>query len=405
MTSSYTANLGIEKPASGDQAGTWGTTTNTNFDIIDRAINGVGAISLSGTTHTLTTSDGSLSEGQYKVLVLGGSPSGTNTVTISPNDQDKLYFVYNNSGQDAVFTQGSGGNTTVENGATKIIYADGAGAGAQVSDFTAKVSIDATTLKIDGTEVTATASEINLLDGSVANTVVNDKAVIYGSSGQITGTTINASTELQIGGVAITATAAELNYTDGVTSNIQSQIDNIGGTLPSGSLVPYAGSSAPSGFLLCYGQEVSRSTYADLFSAIGTTYGVGDGSTTFNIPDLRGRTVAGKDDMGGSSADRLTNQSGGVDGDTLGGTGGEETQTLSTSQIPSHNHGLRYGCCGDQSFPNGTIFMNSTQGGDNYTGTEPDFSGTNTSLMSSTGGGGAHNNVQPTIILTYLIKT
>jgi len=130
MTSSYTANLGIEKPASGDQAGTWGTTTNTNFDIIDRAVNGVGAISLSGTTHSLTTSDGSLSDGQYKVLVLGGSPSGTNTVTISPNDQDKLYFVYNNSGQDAVFTQGSGGNVTVEDGATKIIYADGAGAGA-----------------------------------------------------------------------------------------------------------------------------------------------------------------------------------------------------------------------------------------------------------------------------------
>ena len=94
MPSSYTANLGVEKIGSGEQAGTWGTTTNLNLDIIDRAVNGVGTISLSGTSHTLTTTDGALSEGGNKVLVLGGSPSGTNTITISPNDQDKMYFVH-----------------------------------------------------------------------------------------------------------------------------------------------------------------------------------------------------------------------------------------------------------------------------------------------------------------------
>ena len=71
MASTYTNNTGIEKPGSGEQAGLWGTTTNRNFDIIDRSLNGVGTITLSGTTHTLTTSDGSLSDGQYKVLVLG----------------------------------------------------------------------------------------------------------------------------------------------------------------------------------------------------------------------------------------------------------------------------------------------------------------------------------------------
>ena len=113
MASSYTANLGVEKIGSGEQAGTWGTTTNLNLDIIDRAINGVGAITLSGTSHTLTTTDGALSEGGNKVLVLGGSPSGTNTITISPNDQDKMYFVHNNSGQTATFTQGSGGNVSI----------------------------------------------------------------------------------------------------------------------------------------------------------------------------------------------------------------------------------------------------------------------------------------------------
>ena len=136
MSSSYTANNGIEKIGSGEQAGTWGNTTNLNFDIIDRILNGVGAITLSGTTHTLTTTDGALSDGMFSVLVLGGSPSGTNTITIDPNDQDKVYIVQNGSGQDAIFSQGSGANVTVPNGSKKIIYADGAGSGAAVVDVT-----------------------------------------------------------------------------------------------------------------------------------------------------------------------------------------------------------------------------------------------------------------------------
>ena len=140
MASTYTSNSGIQKPGSGEQAGAWGSTVNSNFDIIDRITGGVGTITLAGTTHTLTTTDGTLSDGHYKVLVLGGTPTGANTITISPNDQEKLYFVQNNSGQQAIFTQGTGGNATVNNGDTAIIYADGAGAGAQVSDFTSTLA-------------------------------------------------------------------------------------------------------------------------------------------------------------------------------------------------------------------------------------------------------------------------
>jgi hypothetical protein len=106
MASTYTVNTGIELIANGEQSGTWGDTTNTNLEIIDRLTNGVGSITLSGTTHTLTTTDGALSDGQYKVLVFGGTPSGTNTVTISPNDQAKQYFVVNSSGQSIILTQG-----------------------------------------------------------------------------------------------------------------------------------------------------------------------------------------------------------------------------------------------------------------------------------------------------------
>ena len=139
MASTYTDNTGIEQPGPGEQSGTWGTTTNRNFDIIDRSLNGVGEIVLNGTSSVLNTSDGAESDGHYRVLVLGGSPTGQHTVTISPNDQEKLYFVHNDSGQSAVFTQGSGGNVTIANGRSKIIYADGEGTGAKVTDFSSLI--------------------------------------------------------------------------------------------------------------------------------------------------------------------------------------------------------------------------------------------------------------------------
>src|SRR6516164_7389609 len=107
---------------------------------------------------------------------------------------------------------------------------------------------------------------------------------------------------------------------------------------PVGTVVDYAGGTAPGGWLLCYGQAVSRTTYAPLFTAIGTTWGVGDGVTTFNVPDLRGRGTYGKDDMGGSAANRITNAVSGVVGTTLGATGGNEGHTLSTAELPSHTH-------------------------------------------------------------------
>jgi hypothetical protein len=172
MASTYTVNSGIELIANGEQSGTWGDTTNVNLQIIDRLTNGVGNITLSGTTHTLTTTDGSLSDGQYKVLVFGGSPSGTNTVTVSPNDQDKLFFVKNNSGQSVTISQGSGGNVTVKNGKSSVVYADGAGSGAAVVDLTS--TFDFTTLTgltptvahgivADGTDFISTGSSTDAL--------------------------------------------------------------------------------------------------------------------------------------------------------------------------------------------------------------------------------------------------
>lgn len=90
-----------------------------------------------------------------------------------------------------------------------------------------------------------------------------------------------------------------------------------------GTIYLFAGSSVPSGFLLCDGSAISRSTYASVFSVIGTTYGAGDGSTTFNLPDLTGKVV-----IGASSTH------------ALGATGGEETHALLDTEMPSHTHGI-----------------------------------------------------------------
>lgn len=154
--------------------------------------------------------------------------------------------------------------------------------------------------------------------------------------------------------------------------------------VPTGAVVPFAGSSTPTGWLGCYGQAVSRTTYSALFAIISTTYGVGDGSTTFNLPDLRGRVVAALDNLGGSSANRITD----TDADALGGVHGAETHTLTVDEIPAHTHGGVLRSDGATLDANDSGLQNQSTG-----------------ATDTAGGGGAHNNVQPTMFMSYIIKT
>lgn len=170
--------------------------------------------------------------------------------------------------------------------------------------------------------------------------------------------------------------------------------------VPSGSITGYGGTSAPSGWLLCDGSAISRTTYASLFSAIGTTFGVGDGSSTFNIPDARGRVIAGQDDMGGSAASRLTTAGSGVDGATLGATGGAQNVTLTAAEsgLPSHSHLM--------STPGGggsptDYYINTSQG----TGTVSNVGLGNYAAAGPSAASSAHTNVQPTLVANYIIKT
>jgi len=205
MASVYTANSSIEKIGAGEQAGTWGNTTNNNLDILDRAISGVAAITLSSTSKTLTTSDGTLSEGGHKVLVFSGSPGGTCTVTISPNDQDKFYVVQNGTNQTLTFTQGSGANVSVVAGSKKLIFADGAGSGAAVTDVTD--ALDIASLRIGGTAVTSTAAELNILDG-VTSTATEINLMDGGTSAGTTAVAAGDGIVTNDGGTMRQTTAA-----------------------------------------------------------------------------------------------------------------------------------------------------------------------------------------------------
>lgn len=188
------------------------------------------------------------------------------------------------------------------------------------------------------------------------------------------------------------------------------------GAVPVGSVTAFAGSSAPSGWLLCYGQAVSRTSYASLFITIGTTYGSGDGSTTFNLPDLRGRVPAGVDNMGGSAASRLTNTVL-TASNTLGATGGTQTHTLTAAQsgIPAHTHPVSdpthahtvTGVNGVPAFNFNDLnigVLDSGYGNAYSKATSYASTGISVSSNTATNASSAHPITQPTIVLNYIIK-
>jgi microcystin-dependent protein len=181
---------------------------------------------------------------------------------------------------------------------------------------------------------------------------------------------------------------------DALQSNLDTVADQLNHVEPPGVIKLFAGASAPGGFLLCAGQAVSRTTYGVLFSAIGDVYGAGDGSSTFNIPDLRGRFPLGKDDMGGTAANRVTSASnGGTNASSLGGNGGEETHTLSISELPGHTHDIIIPSADGSSVSSGV--SSGLWEGDNSIPNTP---------SGSTGGGEPHNIMPPWLALNYIIK-
>lgn len=177
-------------------------------------------------------------------------------------------------------------------------------------------------------------------------------------------------------------------------------------TTPTGAVMAYAGAAAPTGWLLADGSAVNRTTYSTLFAAIGTAYGAGDGSTTFNVPNLLGRVPVGKN--AGTFA-------------TLGGTGGEETHVLSAAEMPVHSHSLpsQTGVEGSShvhGITMSSVVLNFAAGASvltvmtNTGGVDTNTESANhahniTGPSGNAGSGSAHNNLQPYQVFNYIVKT
>jgi microcystin-dependent protein len=192
-------------------------------------------------------------------------------------------------------------------------------------------------------------------------------------------------------------------------------------SIPLGGMLEFTGTTAPNGsFVLPYGQAISRTTYAAYFAMVTTIYGAGDGSTTFNVIDKRGRVSAGIDNMGGSAANRITNAGSGIIGTTLGAAGGNESHTLVLGETPAHDHGgqatgtLNFtthqrGITADTGPVITPVRIESATAGDvNWFSAANHYGGSaapsDPRTIASAGGGGAHKNVQPTVIVNYILR-
>ena len=181
-----------------------------------------------------------------------------------------------------------------------------------------------------------------------------------------------------------------------ITASIMNNIENgiAENLVPTGSILSYAGNNAPEGWLICDGSAISRSDYSDLFNILGTLYGEGDGSTTFNIPDMRGRVAVGLNSSGNFN--------------NLGKEIGEETHTLSINEIPSHNH--TPSSLGSNWVYNTTsvsrIQIQKYNSGDyRIPSSDEGLDAWKWGNTGDTGGSQSHNNIQPSLVINYIIKT
>ena len=406
MASTYSTTLGIEKMGAGDQSGTWGTTTNYNWDIIDRII-GYSAITLASTSHTLdvraaapSSGASNVQTGMYRVLNFGdgGDLGGNATVTISTSTTS-VYFIAKNglsASRSIIFTQGTGvTDFTLPAGKSALIYADGSDEVHNAfKDFyvetlqTTGAATVGSTLAVTG--ATTLTTDLTVPNGGTGVSTFTDKGILYGQGASA---------------VLVTAAGSEgqlLRAGSGGTP----AFTTINAVNPAGAIIMYAATSAPTGYLLCEGSNVSRTTYSDLFAAIGTNYGVGDGSSTFGLPNLEGRFPIGYD---GSTY--ALNGTGGALTDTPTLSGTNAGTALTIANLPAHGHDTWGSVWPSGSWTGGTGTSQSS-----VTQTSGTLVTASTLRTLDTGSGTTHTHawtgtstavdtVPPYIVVNYIIKT
>lgn len=289
MASTYSDRLRIELMAAGDQSGTWGDTTNTNLGtLIEEAIAGFSEITMSDANKTLSANNGATDEARQMILKFsGGSLTATRDIIIP--SKEKLYVIHNaTSGSQSIRikTASSSSTVTIANGKTTVVYCD-------ATDVFLAITTNVPASDLSGTV-------------AIAN-----------------------------GGTGLTSAGSSGNVN---VSNGSAFVSTAGAITPAGAIITFGGTSAPTGYLACDGTAVSRTTYSALFTAISTTWGVGDGSSTFNVPDLRGAFLRG------SGSQSYTNT---YDGGSVG--------DKAIDQLRTHGHGW------EARSNNGSSFRNNSE--------------------------------------------
>ena len=364
MASSYSNSLKIQLMANGEDSGTWGTNTNTNWNLIEQAVSGIVTIPMSNANYTMSNLNGVSDEARNMVLNVTGTNSAIYQV-IAPL-VSKFYIVSNNTSGGYAITVGAstGSVVTIPNGITAQVYCDGS-----TGFFSAQ---------------TGSAGNFTV-NGNLTSTGLTDTGnMSVGGNLSVTGTTTLIGTA-----TAPTPTTGDNSTKIATTTFVQNSIANV----PSGSLLMWPTTSAPSGYLNCDGSAVSRSTYSALFSLFGTTFGSGDGSTTFNLPNYTNRMPYGT---------------------TIGATGGSadavvvsHTHTAtSTVTDPGHVHNTTRGNGGGS---NSDFFSYAGSTGAQSTDSRGMFTqttGISVATSNSTAGvSGTNANLPPYLGINFIIKT
>jgi len=350
MASTYTSNLRLTKQGDGDNPNTWGQVLNDGvISLVDDAVAGYTTVSVgSAASVTLTNNQGSGDQSRSAILELKGSVGGSHSAiyVLIPNNS-KSYVIrnsvsYASAGADVILRVAGNTGVTIAAASNTFVITNGTSVyNVSPTDFASAITVEGAATF----QSTVTVSGAATFKGDVH---VSSKV------------------------------CASAFYGDGV---------NISGLLPPGVIVPYGVSAAPTGFLLCDGTAVSRTTYSALFAVVSALYGEGNGSSTFNVPDLRGRFIAGWD----AGTEVLTSVTAGmIVGSPIATVGGTQAVQLTEAQMPSHDHNYsRYATLTGGNEGSGSVWFQVSA----YAST------------GDTGGDGYHSNIPPAMILNFIIKT